>query len=134
MMASGTSGVGECTRVLLVEDHEDTRQMMELVLRNAGYRVEAASGYADALAKAGGFDFDVLISDLQLGDGSGWELLERLRDGRSVVGIAVSGHAHRSDVERSRAAGYCEHLSKPIRFTHLLDAIARCEERQTHAA
>jgi CheY-like chemotaxis protein len=134
MTAERKSGDGESTRVLLVEDHDDTRDMMVLALRNAGYTVVAASGYADAVAKARASAFDVLISDLQLGDGSGWKLLRHLWGRHSFVAIAVSGHACRSDMERSHAAGFCEHLTKPIRLKEMIDAITRCQQHQTHAA
>jgi CheY-like chemotaxis protein len=121
-------------RILLVEDHDDSRLMMVRLLGAAGYAVVAASGYAEALTKAQDGAFDVLIADLGLPDGSGWELPRRLRDEYRFAAIAVSGHGTPADIERSRAAGYCDHLIKPINFDQLLATVAHCHERESTAA
>ena len=121
-------------RILLVEDHDDSRAMMVRLLGSAGYAVVAAMGYADALAKAQGGAFDVLIADLGLPDGSGWELPRRLREECRFAAIAVSGHGTPADIERSRSAGYCDHLTKPINFEQLLATVADCHKRESTAA
>jgi len=121
-------------RILLVEDHADSRAMMSRLLTLAGYLVIPATGYADALRQAEGIAFDVLLADLALPDGCGWELAMRLRDDHRFAAIAVSGHGTAADIERSRSVGYCEHLTKPINFDLLLAVVARCHEQATHAA
>jgi CheY-like chemotaxis protein len=121
-------------RILLVEDHDDSRAMMARLLGLAGHTIIAATGYADALRQVEGATFDVLIADLGLPDGCGWDLATRLRENHAFAAIAVSGHGTPADIERSRSVGYCEHLIKPIVFDRLLAAVARCHERETHAA
>src|SRR5258706_13482848 len=71
--------------------------------------------------------FNLLITDVTLPDGSGWTLLKRLRELMPALpGIAVTGHAHPRDIDRSERAGFCIHLSKPIKPEQLCDAIRRC--------
>src|SRR5262245_18864691 len=69
--------------ILLVEDHDDTRWGMELFLRTHGHRAQVAAGVQEALDLAATFDtrFDLLLSDLRLPDGNGWDLLRRLGEG-----------------------------------------------------
>jgi CheY-like chemotaxis protein len=67
--------------------------------------------------------FDLLISDVGLPDGSGLELMDRLRRTVGMSGIAISGFGMNGDVERSKLAGFCEHLVKPISIEKLEAAI-----------
>ena len=76
-----------------------------------------------AALTAGGADTDLIITDIGLPDGSGLELVERLRRRREVPAIALSGYGRREDLERSRAAGITLHLVKPVEFPRLLRAI-----------
>jgi CheY-like chemotaxis protein len=66
---------------------------------------------------------DLVISDIRLPDGSGLELMRRLRVNQPIVGIAISGFGTEQDQRRSREAGYDVHLTKPVDFTRLLEAI-----------
>ncbi len=112
-------------RILLVEDHGDTADMMKLVLEGQGHEVSGAADMASALSAAaepGGFD--LLISDLGLPDGSGLDLMRALRDGgRMLPGIALSGYGREQDIAASRAAGFAAHLTKPVNVEQLEDAI-----------
>ena len=69
--------------------------------------------------------FDLLITDLGLPDGSGHDLIGRLRAIRPIKGIVLSGYGMDSDVARSRTAGFAEHLTKPVQIALLLAAIDR---------
>jgi len=104
--------------ILLVEDHDDTRRGMELFLRAHGHRTQVAAGVQEALDLAATFDtrFDLLLSDLQLPDGNGWDLLRRLEEGgwRPQQAVAVSGWGSDMDVAKSKSAGFRTHLVKPI--------------------
>jgi signal transduction histidine kinase len=112
-------------RVLLVEDHGDTARIMTRLLTRQGYVVMAAGDVAKALELAGQQPFDVLISDLGLPDQSGVELLRELRRrGQTLPAIALSGYGQEEDVQRSRDAGFTAHLTKPVIFEQLDNAIA----------
>jgi PAS domain S-box-containing protein len=111
-------------RVLLVEDHEDTAEIFERLLRRGGYTVHVASSVESALAVEADA-FDVLLSDIGLADGSGLDLMRTLRKTRQVKGIALSGYGTEEDVRASREAGFALHLTKPVEFADLVDAIAK---------
>jgi CheY-like chemotaxis protein len=64
-----------------------------------------------------------LISDIRLPDGSGLDLIRRLQSNRPIRGIAISGFGTEQDQRRSREAGYETHLTKPVDFDRLLEAI-----------
>jgi PAS domain S-box-containing protein len=124
------SGKGlRAQRVLFVEDHEPTRVTVPLLLQRRGYEVTVAQSVADALQRAEHAAFDVLISDLGLPDGDGCELMSRLRTKQSSLrGIAVSGFGMDADLSRSRAAGFEEHLTKPVSIDSLDRALCRLLE------
>ena len=114
------------TRVLLVDDHEDTNRSMALLLGRRGYKVQTATSLAAAEVLWRTEVFDVLVCDRNLPDGSGLELLARLADRPPQLGaIIVSGHNTDEDVDRSLAAGYKAHLGKPIELAQLDAAIKR---------
>ena len=114
-------------RILLVEDNLDTLQVMARLLARKGHRVTTADGLLAALRAAKDLEFDVLISDLGLPDGSGLDLIRRLRERHPtpIPGIALSGFGMDDDLRRSREAGFLEHLIKPIDFPNLEAAIRR---------
>jgi CheY-like chemotaxis protein len=92
-----------CTlRILLVEDHDDTRKAMGMFLRAHGHRTQVAAGVQEALDLAAKSDtrFDLLLSDLRLPDGTGWDLLRRLKEegARPQQAVALSGSGSETDV------------------------------------
>jgi signal transduction histidine kinase/CheY-like chemotaxis protein len=111
-------------RILLVDDHRDTSRAMARLLVRMGYNVKTADTVRSALAVANQHPFDLLISDIGLPDGSGLELMRQLLAQRPIKGIALSGFGMEEDVQRSKAAGFYEHLTKPINFNRLETAIA----------
>jgi CheY-like chemotaxis protein len=116
-------------RILVVDDHGDTLRSMQLLLRRLGYEVLAAENMTDALQIAEEQPFDILLSDIGLPDGSGLELLKRIRQRRDVPALALSGFGMDEDVERSREAGFSDHLIKPVSIDRLQAAIAQLEEQ-----
>ena len=110
-------------RVLLVEDHADTRTAMFRLLEAIGCSVQSAGTLHEAIELAERGEFDLLISDIGLPDGSGTEIMRRLRD-RNIRGIAVSGFGQEDDVQRSREAGFAAHITKPISFHALKEAVS----------
>jgi CheY-like chemotaxis protein len=117
-----------------VDDNEDTLRVMARLLRASGHQVNTADSMLTAI-EAASHPFDLLITDIGLPDGTGWELLRRLRqrdgDGGGVAeraevrAIAISGFSMDEDVRRSRESGFLEHLAKPINPEDLEAAIAR---------
>ena len=113
-------------RILLVEDHDDTARVLSRLLNLSGYHVHTAGTYASALEICGKTHFDLLISDVGLPDGSGYDLMREIHARRCAAkGIAVSGYGSEQDVEQSLRAGFAEHLVKPVAFETLRDAIRR---------
>lgn len=112
-------------RILLVDDHEDTCAALEKLLARRGHRIVTAHNVASALEAARRDAFDLLISDAGLPDGTGAELMTRLRELQTVPGVAISGFGMNGDVQKSLAAGFSTHLIKPITFEQLEEAIAR---------
>ncbi|MES2505588.1 MAG: PAS domain S-box protein [Verrucomicrobiota bacterium] len=111
-------------RILLVEDHEPTRIALSSLLRRRRHEVSTAGSLAEARVLAADQSFDLLISDLGLPDGTGYELMEELAAQLPLKGIAVSGFGMEQDLVRSRNAGFVTHLIKPVRIEALEAALA----------
>jgi signal transduction histidine kinase/ActR/RegA family two-component response regulator len=111
-------------RVLLVEDQQDTLRFLAMVLRTRGQEVVEAANLAQARAAASEARFDLLLSDIELPDGTGLELMRELRDTGTILGIAMSGYGSEEDVSQSRAAGFAAHLTKPVDLA-ALEAVIR---------
>jgi PAS domain S-box-containing protein len=109
-------------RILLVEDHRDSADMLSQLLVLNDYEVTVARTVQEALGMAAD-DFDILISDIRLPDGSGLDLMRRLRSRQPIRGIAISGFGTEEDRRRSLEAGFGTHLTKPVDFNRLLEAI-----------
>jgi signal transduction histidine kinase/CheY-like chemotaxis protein len=120
---SGTARPHRPWRTLLVEDNRDTLNYLSKTLTMRGYVVRTADSMATGLALALLEEFDCLISDIELPDGSGLELMWRLRASRPLPAIALSGFGSPEDVEQSRSAGFALHLIKPIDIRRLDEAI-----------
>jgi two-component system CheB/CheR fusion protein len=114
---------GRRLRILLVDDHADTCAALEKLLARRGHRVVAAHDVRSAMEAARQDAFDLVISDVGLPDGTGMELMTRLRAVGAVRGIAISGFGMNGDREKSLEAGFSAHLTKPIDFRKLEAAI-----------
>lgn len=110
----------------VVENHQDTLDALRMFLEAQGHTVESATDMKTALAKARGAKFDVLISDIGLPDGDGWELLKQLRDDMpDIKAIAMSGYGMKADLDRSKAAGFAAHIIKPFGPAELDNAVKK---------
>jgi signal transduction histidine kinase len=114
-------GRREGLRLLLVEDHDDTRVVLARLLRRRGYDVEVARDAQEARSLSDQKTFDLLVSDIALPDATGCELLKELSAKNGLRGIAMSGFGSDVDLAQSKEAGFLEHLVKPI-DTRTLDA------------
>jgi signal transduction histidine kinase/CheY-like chemotaxis protein len=116
--------VSKSLQILLVEDHADTARMMSRVLKNDGHTVQWAADMADGLRLAATHRFDLLLCDLGLPDGTGWDLMRKLRaTGSHLPGIVLSGYGQDQDLQRSREAGFETHLTKPVNIQTLRESI-----------
>jgi two-component system CheB/CheR fusion protein len=115
-------------RILLVEDHIDTSVLLTELLELQGYRVRTAETVADALRLADSEEFDLVLSDLGLPDGTGHDLMRQLRARHKLNGVALSGYGLENDVREAKAAGFAEHLTKPVNPSYLLQVLSRVME------
>lgn len=110
--------------VLLVEDHEDSAFFIKRILDRDGYRTLVAGNITDALRIFQSEAVDCVVSDLGLPDGLGTDLIQRIAAIRPVPAVALSGYGMESDVQRSLAAGFARHLTKPVDVNRLEATLA----------
>ncbi len=112
-------------KVLLIEDHAPTRNTLAQLLTRRHFEVLPAASAAEARALAASSDYQLVISDIGLPDGDGYQLMKELRLSRpDLSGIALSGYGMEEDVARSHEAGFAKHLIKPVNIVALEQAIA----------
>ncbi len=101
--------------VIVVEDHADTAEGLRRFLSRIGYKVYIAPDVASARALAKAVEFDVLLSDIRLPDGTGWDLMRELsREQPDLRGIAISGFNSEKEIARSKRVGFLDHIAKPL--------------------
>jgi PAS domain S-box-containing protein len=111
-------------RVMVVDDEEDSRELMAAILRRAGADVATASGIPTALDLFDRWQPDVVVSDLAMPGGDGCELMRMLRErGRAFTALAVSGFTSDADTDRALAAGFDVHVAKPVDAAELVEAV-----------
>ena len=115
-------------RVLVVDDHRDTCTGMKRMLERRGYQITVAHTAQQAVEKVRTQEFDLLISDIGLPDRSGYELIREVQSSKTLPGIALSGFGTEHDINESLAAGFSQHLTKPINFERLEEAICNVLE------
>jgi DNA-binding response OmpR family regulator len=104
-------------KILYLEDHEDTRELVTLVLRNEGYCLISDNNFSNALALAQTTSFDLIMLDNSLADGSGLEFCKRVREFDAVTPILFySGGAYESDKLDAVRAERKATWSNPARF------------------
>jgi signal transduction histidine kinase/BarA-like signal transduction histidine kinase len=117
-------------RLLLVEDHADTGRVMARLLKRAGFQVVYAESVEKAWAAWQAGEFDLVVSDIGLPDGTGLDLMRKIREVRpTATGVCMSGFGMESDLEASRQAGFAEHLIKPVDMQQMQAAIRRLLSR-----
>ena len=125
----------EGIHVLLVEDDEDSRKLLSVMLKQHGAEVTPASSAADAYRLFNEKLPDVLISDIGMPEQDGYELMRRIRElpvekGGLIPALALTGYATRKDRDLSLSVGYHRHLAKPVEQGELVAAIASLVGRQ----
>ncbi|HEX8464426.1 MAG TPA: response regulator [Abditibacterium sp.] len=113
------------TRVLVVDDERDARDIVAIVLRGAGADVTTAASKEEALQFAKENRFDALVSDISMPGGDGLLLLEELRSaGHEIPAIALSALPWEQIESRVQQAGFALHLEKPTELSSLTAAVA----------
>jgi CheY-like chemotaxis protein/HPt (histidine-containing phosphotransfer) domain-containing protein len=116
----------EGTRVLVVDDGEENRELFSYYLRVAGAEVTAAVDGREGVEKALNGEFDLVLMDIQMPNLDGYEALRFLRDrSYEVPVVALTAHAMKEAAERCVNAGFTAHLAKPIDARDLIAAVQR---------
>ena len=112
------------TRVLLVDDNVDALQTLHVLLEMQGFEVQSFATPDEAIVQAPAFRPEVCVLDIGLPGMDGYELARRLQaSGLRARYVALTGYGQASDRERSAAAGFHVHLTKPVQLDPLLDAL-----------
>jgi CheY-like chemotaxis protein len=129
--SSAASGALQGFHVLVVDDHEDARELVALVLEGAGARVTQAESVRVAMSAIAGDDFSVLVSDIGMPMEDGYDLIRRLRVDadshrrRPLPAVAVTAFTQPEDRKKALAAGFQEHIAKPFDGPALVEVVAR---------
>jgi signal transduction histidine kinase len=113
--------------ILLIEDHQDSRESLALLLRLLGHQVETAANGREGLERAGKAGFEVCLVDIGLPDLNGYEVGRQLREllGTGVLLVALTGHAQPEDRQKATMAGFNVHLTKPVELEALQSLLSR---------
>jgi DNA-binding response OmpR family regulator len=106
-------------RILLVEDHSDTLQALSRLLTHFGHEISVADGAQSALKIIDSKEFDVVLSDIGLADGSGYDVISEAKRRQPVKAVALTGFGTDEDIRRGKEAGFDFHLVKPVDFHEL---------------
>jgi len=106
-------------RILFVEDQTHSRQTVSRLLRHFHYDVVAAPDYRTASALLDKWQFDVLLSDIRLPDGDGWNLVTVAKSKQPLVAIALTGLGTGKDEKRGLSCGFDHYFVKPLDFYRL---------------
>ena len=132
-----TASRAQAPVVLVVDDHEDTRQMSLLVLKSQGFAAVAAdggeSGFADAVQRQP----DVIVTDLAMPDGDGWEFVQQLSADprtRDIPVVMLTACATEAVRQRARAEGCAAFFFKPCAPDVLADELRRLIAARVHSS
>jgi signal transduction histidine kinase len=123
--ASEPAAPARSLRILLVEDHEDTRRILGRLMTRWGHAVTIASTVAEARQAMESHEFDLMLSDLGLPDGSGCDVIAHLREKSEIPAVAMSGYGMETDLARTQAAGFNQHVIKPVSAEMLHEVLSR---------
>jgi PAS domain S-box-containing protein len=126
--AASKANVLQGIRVLVVDDEADMRELMVMILEQAGAIAQMAASAAEALTALDQFQPMLLISDIGMPETDGYELMQQVQSrvshsGRPIAAIALTAYAMEQDQQQALAAGFQRHLAKPIEPEVLVEAI-----------
>ncbi|EDX74410.1 PAS fold family [Coleofasciculus chthonoplastes PCC 7420] len=121
-------------RVLVVDDEVDTRELLRIILQQAGAEVITMASAQEVLSQFNQLTIDILVSDIGMPQMNGYLLLQQIRGmslpQANVAAIALTAYAGKSNQQKALAAGFQQHLAKPIDPNDLIKAIARLVEQR----
>ena len=112
-------------RILVVEDHSDTLQALSRLLSHFGHEISLADGAQNALNILGSKEFDVVLCDIALPDGNGYDVIAEAKRRRPVKAVALTGFSATEDIQRGKEAGFDFHLTKPVDFHELRSVLGQ---------
>jgi len=113
--------------ILLVEDHGDTLQTLSRLLTYFGHQISVADNAQSALETVQSQQFDVVLCDIGLPDGTGYDVITEAKRKQALKAVALTGFGTDEDIRRGKEAGFDFHLVKPVDFHELrsvLDQVA----------
>ena len=116
---------GNSLRILVVEDHSDTLEALSRLLNHFGHEISTADDARSALDMINSKEFDVVLCDIALPDGNGYDVVAEAKRRRPLKAVALSGFAGHDDIERGRKAGFDFYLAKPVDFHELRSVLGQ---------
>jgi len=125
-------------RVLLVEDNDDSREMLTVLFSQFNVQITAVASVAEALKAIEQIKPDILISDIGMPDEDGYDLIRKVRalsteQGGQIPAIALTGYASLQDRDLALKAGYQEHLSKPVNIDELFELVKNILDKEDYS-
>jgi PAS domain S-box-containing protein len=124
---TGAGSAGHPFRVLVVEDSQPVADVFAMMIRELGHDVDVVASGPEALARMAAEPPDIVVSDISMPGMSGYDLAQHIRtsqNGRGIFLVALTGFGQPEDRQRALAAGFDEHLVKPVELTRLQDVFA----------
>jgi signal transduction histidine kinase/CheY-like chemotaxis protein len=126
-------------KVLLVEDNDDSREMLTVLFAQSDLQITAVASVAEALRAIEQVKPDILISDIGMPEQDGYDLIRKVRQlpsekGGGIPAIALTGYASLQDRALALKAGYQEHLSKPVDIDELFELVKNMLDQENHTA
>ena len=124
-------------RILLLDDSEDTVEVLGRLLQMDGATVTTAHSGSEALDLARMFEFDVVLTDISMPEMSGFEFLQALRSlpaQTEVPVVALTGFATGEEADRAAREGFSRHVTKPIEIETLVQLVFSLRQKQSSAA
>jgi CheY-like chemotaxis protein len=124
-------------RILIVDDDEDSREMLKFILEDHHAQIITLDNATDALARFPVFEPHVLISDLGMPGMDGYDLIRLIRElppenGGRVPAIALTGYVGIEEQKRVKSSGFDIHVAKPVDFNSLLKIIDDLLHQTSH--
>jgi DNA-binding response OmpR family regulator len=110
---------GKSLRILIVEDHTDTLHALSSLLQHFGHEISVADNVENARRIIQSKNFDVVLADIALPDGTGYDVIAEAKRSQPIKAVALSGFGAPADIKRGREAGFDFHLTKPVDFHEL---------------